>query len=86
MIELKNIHVEYDKVVFDNANIELKEHQFNILTGASGTGKTTLLSLLGLLQECQGCYSFDNHILDYKKMENYIVNIKLVLFFKKIIY
>ena len=67
MIELKNIHVEYDKVVFDNANIELKEHQFNILTGASGTGKTTLLSLLGLLQECQGCYSFDNHILDYKK-------------------
>lgn len=67
MIKLEHIYVKYDAVVFDDTNITLNEHQLNVITGASGTGKTTLLSILGLLQKNSHCdYYFDNKILEYK--------------------
>lgn len=67
MIELRNLNVVYDDVVFDRANISLNEHQLNMLIGPSGSGKTTLLSILSMLQENRQCeYIFDDKSIDYK--------------------
>jgi len=44
-----------DSLVFQNLNIELKEHQLLVIKGASGSGKTTLMmNLIGLLKNSSG--------------------------------
>ncbi len=51
MIEIKNVEKRFgDKVVFENLNIEIKDGDFVILTGKSGCGKTTLLYMIGGLE------------------------------------
>ncbi|HDR7438067.1 TPA: ABC transporter ATP-binding protein [Bacillus anthracis] len=51
-IELKNISKKYEnKQVFDNFNLVVNKGEMMAITGQSGTGKSTLLNIVGLLEE-----------------------------------
>lgn len=51
MIELRNIHKSFgDKVLFKDFSMKIPEGSFTIITGESGCGKTTLLDMLGYLE------------------------------------
>lgn len=52
MIELTNINKSFDKRdILSNISISIKENEFVCITGESGTGKTTLLNIIGLLDK-----------------------------------
>lgn len=52
MIHLKNISFFYDpdRPVLSNVSLDLPQGSFQFLTGPSGAGKTSLLSILSLMQ------------------------------------
>ncbi|KRF53996.1 bacteriocin ABC transporter ATP-binding protein [Bacillus sp. Soil531] len=51
-IELKNISKKYgDKQLFKNLNLSIKQGEMVAITGQSGKGKSTLLNIIGLLEE-----------------------------------
>ncbi|HDR3908514.1 ABC transporter ATP-binding protein [Bacillus toyonensis] len=51
-IELKNISKKYEnKQVLDNFNLVVNKGEMMAITGQSGTGKSTLLNIVGLLEE-----------------------------------
>lgn len=48
LIELKNISKKYgEKTIIDNINLTLNAGQITFIVGTSGTGKTTLLNIIG---------------------------------------
>lgn len=51
MIELIHICKTFgDKVIFEDFSMEIPDGSFTIITGTSGCGKTTLLNMLGNLE------------------------------------
>ena len=63
-----------NRTILNNSTIEIKEGSFNIITGPSGVGKTSLLNIIGLLDNAFiGEYEFfgkkvemkDNNITTY---------------------
>lgn len=55
LIKLENITKSYNgKMIFSNFNLEIEKGEFIGITGRSGTGKSTLLNIIGLLEECEG--------------------------------
>lgn len=58
-MKLVNLSKRFDnKVIFDNLNLEIPENKITVIIGNSGTGKTTLLNILG------GLTSYDGLIQD----------------------
>ena len=54
-MKLVNISKLYDnKVIFDNLNLEIPENKITVIIGSSGTGKTTLLNIIGSLTSYDG--------------------------------
>ena len=52
MIELKNINKAFGtKVLFQDFSMKIPDNSFTIITGESGCGKTTLLDMLGYLEQ-----------------------------------
>lgn len=51
MIELNNIHVEYDRILINNSSIKLYKGTVHLIKGLSGTGKSTLLYKIGLISK-----------------------------------
>ncbi len=57
-IRINSKHVE-NRTILNNKTIEIKKGSFNIITGPSGVGKSTLLNIIGLLDhEFFGEYFF----------------------------
>lgn len=54
MIEICNISVKYDRFLFDHVTIQLNAQEITLLEGKSGTGKTTLLYIIGMLLRPKG--------------------------------
>jgi len=62
LIELKNISKSYSsfECALSDVNLNIKEKEFIALMGESGAGKTSLLNILGLIdQPSAGEYSFE---------------------------
>lgn len=52
MIEIKNVSKSFNKrKVIDKFNLKIANGDFISITGESGTGKTTLLNIIGLLEQ-----------------------------------
>ena len=49
MIELKDICIEYDRVILDHASISIPAHSITLIRGKSGSGKTALLYCIALM-------------------------------------
>lgn len=52
IVELKNVSKSYgDKNVLNNLSFKIEEGTFNVIMGASGSGKSTILNIIGLLDK-----------------------------------
>lgn len=73
MVELKNITKvfkdgERKQVVLDDINLSITDHDFITISGSSGGGKTTLLSIISLLlTPTKGTIYYDGVRLNLKK-------------------
>lgn len=63
MIKLENIYIKFDDYVIKNGSIVLNSGSITLLTGKSGSGKSSLLNLIGLISQSKQC---DYYINDKK--------------------
>ena len=67
-LELKNISKKYgNNTIFDNYNLEVKKGTFLGIKGKSGRGKTTLLNIMGLLEDYEGTLNIMGEEVRYRK-------------------
>lgn len=51
MVEIQHLCKRFgDKILFNDLNIHVKQHEFVCLAGASGRGKTTILNMIGHIE------------------------------------
>ena len=69
MVEIKNITKSYgDKLLFDNFSLTLNQGEFVIFNGKSGSGKTTMLNMIGGLEPFDsGCITIDGLSVQKRK-------------------
>lgn len=68
LIELKNVTKKYgDKVILDKVSLKIEKGEFVGIKGESGKGKTTLLNVLGLVEDCEGQVIIDGDIVKYNQ-------------------
>ena len=73
-LDLKNIHLSFDNkdleiIILRNLNLKVKEGDFVAITGASGSGKTSLLrAICGLETPNEGQIILDNSIIFNKEV------------------
>ena len=71
MIELKDICIEYDRVILDHASISIPAHSITLIRGKSGSGKTALLYCIALMDtKSEYQYYYDNHLIEEKDRNN----------------
>lgn len=71
MIELKNICIEYDRVILDHASISIPAHSITLIRGKSGSGKTALLYCIALMDtKSKYQYYYDQHLIEEKDRNN----------------
>lgn len=72
-IEIYNMYKKYQvdyfrrKQIFSDFSLKLDSEKINFIVGDSGTGKTTLLNIIGLVEKMdRGVYYFDGSPIKYK--------------------
>lgn len=67
MIKIQNLDKSFkDKIIFSKASIKINKNMFIGIKGQSGIGKTTFLTIVGLLEEYNGEYYIDDICVDKK--------------------
>jgi len=52
LVEIKNLSKNYkEKKLFSDFNLEIPEHKLTTIYGASGVGKSTLLNIIGMIED-----------------------------------
>lgn len=71
MIELKDICIEYDRVILDHASISIPAHSITLIRGKSGSGKTALLYCISLMDtKSKYQYYYDHRLIEEKDRNN----------------
>lgn len=71
MIELKDICIEYDRVILDHASISIPAHSITLIRGKSGSGKTALLYCIALMDtKSKYQYYYDHRLIEEKDRNN----------------
>lgn len=71
MIELKDICIEYDRVILDHASISIPAHSITLIRGKSGSGKTALLYCIALMDTKSSYqYYYDGKEIEEKDRNN----------------
>lgn len=71
MIELKDICIEYDRVILNHASISIPAHSITLIRGKSGSGKTALLYCIALMDtKSKYQYYYDQHLIEEKDRNN----------------
>ena len=71
MIELKDICIEYDRVILDHASISIPAHSITLIRGKSGSGKTALLYCISLMDtKSKYQYYYDHRLIGEKDRNN----------------
>lgn len=71
MIELKDICIEYDRVILDHASISIPAHSITLIRGKSGSGKTALLYCIALMDtKSRYQYYYDHRLIEEKDRNN----------------
>ena len=67
-VEIKNINKSFgDKIIFWDFNLEIESGSIVIISGESGRGKTTLLNIIGTIEDYEGTILYDGKRLKNKK-------------------
>ena len=71
MIELKDICIEYDRVILDHVSISIPAHSITLIRGKSGSGKTALLYCISLMDtKSKYQYYYDHRLIGEKDRNN----------------
>ena len=71
MIELKDICIEYDRVILDHVSIPIPAHSITLIRGKSGSGKTALLYCISLMDtKSKYQYYYDHRLIGEKDRNN----------------
>lgn len=71
MIELKDICIEYDRVILDHVSISIPAHSITLIRGKSGSGKTALLYCISLIDtKSKYQYYYDHRLIGEKDRNN----------------
>lgn len=71
MIELKDICIEYDRVILDHASMSIPAHFITLIRGKSGSGKTALLYCIALMDtKSKYQYYYDHRLIGEKDRNN----------------
>ena len=72
MIEIKNLFKQFnEKLLFEDLNETIQSGEYIVFSGESGTGKTTLLNMIGYLEPVTSGSIIIDHI-DYQKSNQLI--------------
>ncbi|MFK5984197.1 MAG: ATP-binding cassette domain-containing protein [Pseudomonadota bacterium] len=85
IISIKNLHFSRGKrVIFDGVDVDIKEGKITAIMGPSGTGKTTLLKLIGgqLKPESGKIYFREKNIPDLSSKSLYQVRKQMGMLFQ----
>ena len=67
MIVLSNVNLEFDRTLVKNGRIVIPDNKITVITGKSGSGKTSLLYLIGLISSNEKYdYMFDGVSVNLK--------------------
>ena len=73
MIALKDIHMSFQRTIFDNCSIDIQDGLFTTIDGKSGCGKTVLLKLImGELVPQSGQILYDGQSFNQEERDHYI--------------
>ena len=71
MIELKDICIEYDRVILDHASMSIPAHSITLIRGKSGSGKTALLYCIAFMDtKSKYQYYYDHRLIGEKDRNN----------------
>lgn len=71
IIELKDICIEYDRVILDHVSISIPAHSITLIRGKSGSGKTALLYCISLMDtKSKYQYYYDHRLIGEKDRNN----------------
>lgn len=71
MIELKDICIEYNRVILDHVSISIPAHSITLIRGKSGSGKTALLYCISLMDtKSKYQYYYDHRLIGEKDRNN----------------
>ena len=73
MIEINNIHLKTNRTLIKNGSLKLHSGTISAIIGKSGTGKTTLLYLVGLLHPLDKALNYHFHGVDlqYENLDDF---------------
>lgn len=71
MLEISNLFIKYNRVILEDVNVSFQRGAVTVIRGASGSGKSSLLNVLGLIKkpnkECSYC--LDGKAIDFNDEE-----------------